>query len=41
MEKVTSTRAVCPKCSTRAALFPITSVDQQWLKERGKWELED
>ena len=41
MEKVTPIRAVCPKCLARAALFPITTVDRLWLKERGIWLLED
>jgi uncharacterized OB-fold protein len=41
MEKITPTRAVCSKCRTRAALFPITTLDQQWLKQRGKWSLQD
>ena len=41
MEKATPTRAVCAKCETRAARFPITSLDQPWLKLRRKWSLED
>ena len=41
MEKVTPTRAVCPKCRMRAARFPTTSLDQQWLKQRGNWIFED